>query len=673
MDVRRQHALPMSSPLETRWAAHRPEKLASNYRRIRCEPRNPRGYANGMMLDEVARILADERCVVFAGSGVSTSPPSSLISAHRAASVFLRRAAVGVAEAAEVDELLERRGVLPEFIYGLAERHFGQHVYDVWKSLEFWKEYPGVFSANASHLAMIHIAARSHTPILTPNFDSFFESAARRLNLIPQVAVATPGEPFQPAPILPGSVAIWKLHGNAAQPETIFSSVRTLTRPIPNLHEKLREAVPKSARLVFAGYSGRDMDLFPVLAEIARVCPTVWVDVRFGATHRARVLNPAAIEVVAPFDAVARKYASFADDDRLAVAIRNTDAISRSTLHNQELPKLEWRVERVFKNTVDTLRDEAGRRLLFGELFINAGMSRSAVSVLESGLSKGGASSAQNSERARLLAKAYWELGEFKSSEAVAKSRLRRGVSPAEKDALRFAVTAAKVRALMPPSGLPGTAPPPRRRLLLPIISAVSSFLCAAFRATHAGRVPEPTRTPLVEGWVEHGIRIMAAFQLSLCGPNERVSRLTRRGLVRVWNALRRSAQHIGYAEGVGNSGRYLARLVEDVGDGSRTAHEFLGHFLGVAIAHRDAAGRALLTGDLALARKEFDRGVEIARLQDDPVLLLSFVPLAEDLGVSFDVDEALVARIEADWARAYLKWVQRSGRSGKSAPWSGP
>jgi hypothetical protein len=86
-----------------------------------------------------------------------------------------------------------------------------------------------------------------------------------------------------------------------------------------------------------------------------------------------------------------------------------------------------------------------------------------------------------------------------------------------------------------------------------------------------------------------------------------------------------------------------------------RAVHDFLGHKLGIALAHRDAAQRAFGNGDIAAAVIHYEKGMSIADRQSDPVLRLTFMSLARDLGLPFDRMEISLASVEAEWASEYL------------------
>jgi hypothetical protein len=610
---------------------------------------------------EAARVLARDRCLLFVGSGVSIPRPSNLPSALGAVTVFLESLSEGILDPDSVRELVDHRKVLPEFVYGVVERHFGDRVYDIWRSLELWREYDGAFAANAGHLAAVHVAARSGMPVLTPNFDTFLEEAAGQLGLEVRVTVAAPERRFVPTYAGSGQVAVWKLHGTATDPTTIFSSVRTLTSPVPGLGLHLRKQLTSGARLVLAGYSGRDLDLFPVLAARQLRPKPMWVDLDFDPDHRSRILCPPATEVAAPFDEVGRQYARLCGGT-VQQAANDSELLASNLRHRTSAPVLTAAVTSAICAIARELSEDMARRLVFAELSINAGRSRLAVELLRSTRPSGTpCTTAQASERARLLAKAHWELGAFKTSRSIAAQRLP-DAAPNERHSLRFAVSAADARELVPPPDLAGVSPIPRRELVSAGFAAVTTYVRAACLSRHPWRVEEPTRTPFVEGRIEHGVRLVAALHTMLARGNGAFAPVERFLLRVCWRTLRRRAQLAGYAEGVGNAERYLARLGTNT-DGGRNTQEFLQHHLGVAIAHRDAASRAHRDGHLAEAQQHLTAGLAVARAHDDPVLMLTFAPVADALGEPIDIDEALLETIEARWAAAHLAWRRRTDR----------
>jgi len=605
-----------------------------------------------MNVEEVATVLARERCIVFVGSGVSIPPPSSLPSAAWIVGLFLKRFGERVVPPSVVDALLAR-WPLPEYVYGTVERFFGPTVYEVWTALDLWRGYGDSFSANVGHIAAVHASAAQSVPLLTPNFDSYLENAAALVGVRSTVSVATPGQRFSPRPARTGDVSIWKLHGTVDDPTTIFSSVRTLTSPIGGLATALGEAAPPDIRLVFAGYSGRDLDLFPLVSRGTRAIEPIWVDLSFPDDHRSRFLSPQAIPVTGSFDDVGRAYARLIGGD-VADAVRAVDRrVSRLTA-SADAAGLSAQIGAHIETIADRFRDVERRTLVIAELLINAGLLQDADRLLEPFTMSG----MLESERRRLRAKALWELGRFRTSREVAVHGLAaRHASASEKDVLSFAVAAADLRMRVPPRQLPGTASPARAGLVVTAAGWGWILVKGHRRLRRPGSIPEPARTPFVEGYLEHAIRILLGLQFAMTRAEGSVGAVGRALLVAAWRRVYRASIRVGYAEGIGNAGRYLARLGVSEPGGIRAAHEFLGHTLGMAIAFRDAAQRSLREGKLDEAKAQFDRGCALAVQQGDPVLLLTFLPTAQALGVPLDISEEMIETIEAPWADDHLAW----------------
>jgi hypothetical protein len=605
-----------------------------------------------MDVEGVAKVLANERCVLFLGSGVSIPAPSSLPSAAWIVRLFLEKLAEGLVESKVMDALV-KRWPLPEFVYGTVERYFGPEVYEVWAALDLWRNHGSSFSANAGHVAAVHASSQHSTQVLTPNFDTYLESAAQLLGVETSVTVATPGKPFRLLGAEAGRVEIWKLHGTVQEPSTIFSSVRTLTSPIDGLAEAIDTALDPDVRLVLAGYSGRDLDLFPLLARRERVADPIWVDTSFPADHRSQFLSPAAIQVSGSFDDVGRAYARDVGGSVIA-AVKGVDSRAAELKRSRHLVGLSNEIAAHIEAVAARFVNAEARSLILAELLVNAGL----LAEAERLLIRSRGSDIFESERLRLRAKSLWELGRFQTSRAVAIEGVRRRcASKAEKDTLRFAIAAADLRIRVPPRHLTGTKA--TGRLALVARSAVWGWvLVKGFpRLRRLDSISEPARTSFVEGYLEHTIRILVGLQFALTRRDGTITGLAKSFLARGWRRAYRESIRVGYAEGIGNAGRYLARLDVDEPGGVRAAHQFLGHTLGVAIAFRDAATRALRDGKMDKARADFGAGIAIAEEQNDPVLLLTFLPLSEALGLPLVIPEKLIAAIEAPWAQEHLNW----------------
>lgn len=605
-----------------------------------------------MNVEDAATVLAREPCVLFLGSGVSIPSPSSLPSAARIVGLFLTAFAEGIVAPPIVDALLQR-WPLPEYLYGTVERFFGPSVYEVWTALDLWSAYDGSFSPNAGHVAAVHASATGSTPVLTPNFDRYLESAAELLGVPSAVSVATPGTGFVPRRAAVGEAAIWKLHGTVDDTTTIFSSVRSLTSPVSGLATALGEALPPDVRLVLAGYSGRDLDLFPLISSVTRAVDPIWVDLSFSDEHRSRFLSPRAIQVVGSFDDVGRAYGRLVGGP-VADAVRIFDERASRLTGSADAARLSAEIGAHIGSVAGAFRDVQRRTLVIAELLINAGLLRDADDLLAPLTMSGDL----ESERRRLRAKALWELGRFRTSREIAvEGKAARNASASAKDTLSFAVAAADLRMSVPPRQLPGTVSPSRAGLVIASAGWGWILVKGYLRFRRPRSIPEPGRTPFVEGYLEHTIRLLLGLQFATARSDGAVAAGWRALLVPAWRSVYRASVRVGYAEGIGNAGRYLARLGAEEPGGIRTAHEFLGHRLGMAITFRDAAQRSLKESKIAEAKARFDQGHRLAVEQGDPVLLLTFIPLARALGIPFDVPDSLVESVEAPWARDHLAW----------------
>lgn len=594
-----------------------------------------------MDVQRAASTLLEDACVLFLGSGVSIPAPSSQPSAARVVSGFIREFASGLLADADTDRLLNR-WPLPEYFYGVCERYFGDGVYDVWSSLTFWPDH-GSLSANAGHLAAVHACVRTGQPILTPNFDNLLESAAAALGVPVIRSVASPEEPFAaPAPKA-GELHLWKLHGTVERPRSLFSSVRTLTSPVVGLADALESVTRSRARLILAGYSGRDLDLFPTLSASGMEKSPVWIDLGFTPEHRSRFMNSKPTRVLGSFNDVAFAYAQLVGGELLD---RVMDAQRRASEGDYAADR-EALVQRVDKHTRTVawrFADPHRRRLVLADVLINAGMARRADALLAASPFP----APLRVEGARLSAKAQWEQGRYIDSRRTA-SVAREDTAGEETAVLDFAISVAELREVIPPRGFATVKPV--RRVMLAIRALRETRLLIRHRHTyrHARALQEPLRTPFVEGFLEHGIRILLTWQLVATRPGKGVPTPVTRALRRLWLRLFYACRNAGYAEGIGNCARYLARIGGSV-PGVRGVHEFLGHTLGVAIAMRDAAER-VATSDRSAAIRQLEELVAFSEQIDDPTFRLTLVRLGRELAVPIPVDSLRIAQIQARWS----------------------
>lgn len=240
------------------------------------------------MSQEEAFVAAYEagEVVFFAGAGASFDSGAAMPPAVLAASADLFFPD-GPAWRPLRDRVLSGRalagspfaGIQPEVFYehllGLCE---DREALGLWRVLsERWLATQGAaLSPNANHFALAHYGARTGLPVFTTNFDTLIEAAADRLGL--EVSVGLAGEALDEAP--PGGLRLYKLHGTVERDgrerlDTLHTTMESISAVNPSLIAAIEQAAQGRA-LTFLGYSGCDIDYFPVLAATPRARAPFW-------------------------------------------------------------------------------------------------------------------------------------------------------------------------------------------------------------------------------------------------------------------------------------------------------------------------------------------------------------------------------------------------------------
>ncbi|MHB9131343.1 MAG: SIR2 family protein [Armatimonadota bacterium] len=233
-------------------------------------------------------VSSSKPLLVIAGSGISCPYPAMLPSAGNMVSRVIRH----LAPAGAVDSHIETiTDILPELYYEILEELFGREILEVWQCLTFWERHPALQSfplgPTLSHYVLLYLAWKSRLPLITPNYDTLFETAARRVGLSPHVF--TPGGRFSCA-VQKHEIAIWKIHGSVCPVETsdqVYSTLRMITISNEVMLQTLRSVVQeKEAGLFLIGYSGRDIDFYPFLCSWPWNEPLYWIDRSFSTDEQ---------------------------------------------------------------------------------------------------------------------------------------------------------------------------------------------------------------------------------------------------------------------------------------------------------------------------------------------------------------------------------------------------
>ena len=234
-------------------------------------------------LDRFADLYTSGRLLFFAGSGISLA--SGLPSAEQVLRHTVSAALPSIRTA--TDQLVRLQ---PEVFYEtLLTFSNTEKVLSLWTALHprvlaDYGQYP---KGNIVHRALVKYSARFGIPILTTNFDTLFESAAEQEGMKPPPVYL----PTQETPdAFPSNTAmICKLHGTIeANGNPDVSSLYSTMTQIAKVNDpwiKYITTLMKEFHICFVGYSGRDLDIFPLIEAASHESETktpIWINKQFS-------------------------------------------------------------------------------------------------------------------------------------------------------------------------------------------------------------------------------------------------------------------------------------------------------------------------------------------------------------------------------------------------------
>lgn len=208
-------------------------------------------------------LVRQGKVVFFIGSGVSLSHPACLPSAKRLLSLGLSLYLP--------DDAVDQRTVVsekmwPEVYYQELMAFIGEGALLPFHALA----HPAA-SPTFAHYLIVCASARGGVPIITTNFDCLLEEAARSLLGI-EPRVIGPAGPYSG---IGHSFSIWKVHGSVGS--DILATMPRITQPNVNLLRELHLLL-MDRHICFVGYSGSDIDLFPMIKEFVGIKKPIWID-----------------------------------------------------------------------------------------------------------------------------------------------------------------------------------------------------------------------------------------------------------------------------------------------------------------------------------------------------------------------------------------------------------
>lgn len=350
--------------------------------------------------------------------------------------LFVSSLAPEVATHNEKDAICD---ALPEVFYQGLFGLVGSVAVQPWTALTLHTREPNTFpypvGPTAGHLVVTYLSWRHRIPIITTNFDTFFESSAHALGLSPVVCLPSSATEWKVADPDRSEVVVWKVHGSADQPESICTTLERISTPNLPLLSQLRDLFGQY-RPCLLGYSGRDIDLFPFVASFffRDNLPAFWLCIEFPQTHGIFARPERFIGIKRSIDEFANAVVAKLDEDcpiakRLRSAVNQSLTMARAVVRGDALQVYLRAAQRVVREQIlPTLASSEGdhRQLLHAVSLANVHRFTWAAKHAEAYLTNAASRSRPlwEAKAWNLLASCYHNLSKYKRSEVAARQAL---------------------------------------------------------------------------------------------------------------------------------------------------------------------------------------------------------------------------------------------------------
>ena len=332
------------------------------------------------LVDDLLSRTQKNRLLIIVGAGISLDAPACAPSPKGIISGALRPL-TGSADisAALSDDPLTRNLVnkplpqmLPESFYSSIESTLDYPLHHhVWKPLAKTGLDDGIFNEN--HETIVLLAQAKQATIITPNYDSHLEAACEAW-CVPYQVIHNDELHKLSQPQASRCIRIIKIHGDAKRIPTIVSREADLLR----LFDALTPLNGVFTDAFIAGYSGRDLDLFPWLVSSSSITRALWVEPYFHSEHRGLRLSPqidcSMIELTL---SQIREHL-----ESVGFIKSNSSRVTEKAVH----PRIETQCERIAESLVskvlDTLPHEA-RYLALASALSSIGYHKSSYKLLK--------------------------------------------------------------------------------------------------------------------------------------------------------------------------------------------------------------------------------------------------------------------------------------------------
>jgi hypothetical protein len=222
--------------------------------------------------------LVKGEVLFFVGSGISAQYPACLPSAWQliklGADLFLPDDEPELLKRVLGDNELGFEGIQPEVYYERLKAIIGDAAFSPLALLG----QPA--RPTLAHYLIVYSAAKASLPVVTTNFDTLLEAAAKSFGL-PKILKAE-DLPTGDTPKNKGQVLICKVHGSIDDLDeqgvpNIYTTMARITQPNLIFLDKFAQLLQKY-HVCFIGYSGRDVDLFPFICNFSGLRSPFWID-----------------------------------------------------------------------------------------------------------------------------------------------------------------------------------------------------------------------------------------------------------------------------------------------------------------------------------------------------------------------------------------------------------
>ncbi len=593
----------------------------------------------------------------------------------------------------EVDAICD---ALPEMFYEALYHVVGETAIEPWTILSFGERYPERFDhsirPNSGHLSLVYTAWKHGLPIVTTNFDLFFEQAARHLGLKPIVSVPTDVSKFTFAEPDTGEVAIWKVHGSIDKIESVCTTMQRISRLNESLIVQLRELFI-GHRVCLLGYSGRDIDLFPFVSQFPFSEIPFWICKAFDTNHAIHSCPEKFIRIEAGTETLGRLIVGRIQDTnvpavRLIAALKHEDKLSDGDPESLRVRYVQTLLE-IGRDFVKSLlapafqgAGQVNRRLAHAASLLSVQRFSEASKYLDEYLAatSTGKHPVQVARAFLMLSSCHHNLSKYEQAESAAVRALAHSrhfkLKEEEAESLAQRDEARRMQ-LLPNLGHRDWTH--FLRVGTPVL--VFTFVVDLFRirrilheSEQASTAKADTRLPYT--YLEHLVRLFAMLQ----GFFHVVTggRVGASLLLRGWGRIQEESYRAGYAAGIANAAKYRERLPGSAAGprhrtdlsgeeivSSRQIFELISHRNGLALVSRDTADRYLASRKYREAARLYRECIRLSQEIGNPSLeLKAYVGLAR-CGEQVDTNtiRLLLAEIEGAGyqriSRSLLSYVE--------------